>query len=90
MEEFSKALGSEEEGKTFLKDWAGFAMVCPDLKDGKDLFIKGSKSSMRASVAMLEIRRCDNKPSCYGSSSIDSYIEDLQVDTYVIYNKVNF
>ena len=45
MEDFNAAYG-EEIGAAKLKDWAGFSLVCPDLKDGEDLMIKGSKASM--------------------------------------------
>ena len=79
MEDFNAAYG-KEIGAAKLKDWAGFSLVCPDLKDGEDLMIKGSKASMQASIAMMEIRKCDKSKGdidCHSESDINDYIEDI-------------
>ena len=79
-----------------MKEWDGFSLVCPDLKNGQDLMIKGSKASMKASIAMMEVRKCDEsrnkpgEPSCYSKAAIEDYIEDLQIDTWIAYKKTNF
>ena len=79
-----------------FKDWREIALICPDLKDGQDLKIKGSRGTMKASIAMMEVRRCNESrnvpgdPSCYDETAIDDFIEDLQIDTWIAYNIVDF
>ena len=95
VEDFNAAYG-EEFGAARLKDWTGFSLICPDLNEGQDLMIKGSKASMKASVAMMEIRKCDKSrsspgdPTCHIETDINDYIEDMQIDTWIAYNKINF
>ena len=44
-----------------MKAWTGLSLICPDLNDGKDLFIKGSKVNMVSTTPMMTIRRCMNE-----------------------------
>ena len=78
-----------EKGEKVYKEWSFLSMACPDLKDDEHLYIKGSKASMKASISMMEIRRCveskrkGDEPPCASDPAIDTYIEDLQIDSYI-------
>ena len=48
---------------------------------------------MIASMSVMQIRKCDSKDGtiqCFGDSTINDYVEDIQIDTWVGFKQVNF
>ena len=52
--------GDEALAQRKLDDWKGFSLICPDLSGDKDMKIKGNMHSMKASVAQMSVRKCNN------------------------------
>ena len=52
-EDFIKVYNDKKIGELKFKEWNGFYLICPDLDEDQDLYIKGQKSSFLSSIAMM-------------------------------------
>ena len=60
LSDFIRGYGDEALAQRKLDDWKGFSLICPDLSGDKDMKIKGNMHSMKASVAQMSVRKCNN------------------------------
>ena len=68
--------------------WAGFTLLCPD---NNDFVLRGNGASMIQKYFSLEITKCDsNVRSCATDTEIDTYYEDLQLDAWAVFEKMDF
>lgn len=83
-------------GEKIFNDWAGFLLLCPDLKKPDDLQVFGDPSSMVSKAVVFNIDQCNPEKAkkrgitCKNQTEIDAYVKDIQADTWVAYFKMDF
>lgn len=76
-----------------FESWAGFSLICPQSVDFK---IKGDPSSMISNKMVIQIKKCNNETleegeeRCAPIEVIDEYVRDINVDTWVLHENVDF
>ena len=79
-----------------FNDWKGLLIMCPEAVDDTNLHLQGIISGMKSSHISFQVRRCDpkkRKPGelpCRTNDEIDEYIRDLQIDTEILNQKIDF
>jgi hypothetical protein len=80
--------GDTEHAEELYKAWAGFSLLCPD---HHGFVLEGNSASMIAKYFSLEISRCDpTKRTCATSQEIDNFYEDIQIDSWSVFEKMDF
>ena len=67
------------------------------MADGETFKIRGDLGSMLSKKMRFEINRCDNETrranglsDCATSEEIDEYVKDVQIDTWNMFEKINY
>ena len=61
-------------------------IMCPDKvnSNGQSLKFNGAKGMMRTSSLTFRVERCTKESYCKSEEEINEYIEDINVETWVI------
>ena len=78
--------------------WAGFSLICPDLKDDQDFLLEGNQALMISQNFEFRIAKCDDarrtergeSPCNPDRDAIEKYVRDIQIDAWAVYEKINF
>ena len=92
-----KDFGTTPDSVDIFHTWDGFTIVCPEIEDGDGFTIKGDLGSMLSKKMNMVVERCNNTArlelglsECYNKTEIEEYIEDLQVDVWTQFEKINY
>ena len=88
-----KDFGPDADSIEFFKGWAGYNLICPDMPDGESLQLRGDASSMVNKNIAFRVDRCGTTiktQNCASSREIDDYIYDFQVDSWSVFEKIDF
>ena len=72
--------------------WAGITILCPDIPKDFPAVLYGDPASMKSQFYKFTIAQCNRKTrrTCRGPSTILNYVSDLQVDSWIVQDQVNF
>ena len=72
--------------------WKGHSLLCPDRELMKTLMLKNEQGSKLTKHITFRIERCQNtteSQKCHSNPDINKYIENIQVEAWIIDNKID-
>lgn len=81
--------GEGEALKKYFESWYGMMLVCMKKEDFSKVSIRGDQSSMITDNFVFKVEIC-TKENCKNDEEIHKYIRDLQIDIWIIQEKMNF
>lgn len=77
-----------EEDVQIFESWAGFKLLCPDLREDSRVQLYNKLGDMYAKSFVFSIEKCvgttPNGEECYGDTEIEKFISDLSIDFWSI------
>ena len=89
----------EKDGKSgavsavnLFETWDGYTLICPDYSDDDPIHLSGDRGSSFSNHMQLNIRMCNKtkNENCKDESIVKEYVKDLQVDTWIAEEKMDF
>lgn len=81
------------DGEYYMKEWAGFSLLCPDISK-KDYKLQNTLGNSYTKYLTFEIRRCvnstENNNWCHPDEKIDAYLSTGSIELWTIQTKVDF
>ena len=65
-------------------------MLCPDIPKGDGLMLQGTPASMITKNFSFSVKKCKNRKTCKPEHEINKWIEDVQVDSWVVQQNMDF
>ena len=69
-----------------FEGWAGWSLICPDLKEGDGFVLHGDSASMKTQNWEFKINRCNDtlqkemkRKPCHPKEEMDEWIKDILV-----------
>ena len=86
--------GDTEVTKAYFHVWDGFSAVCPDIPRDETVLLEGDLGSMISQNLHFRITRCNSRDhpgvQCKSKEEIDDFIRDITVDTWALFEKMDF
>ena len=80
--------GNSTRSKELFDSWAGFSLLCPDIKMDQKIKLYGQFGDMETKHFSFKVNKCQNTTEngnhCHPSNEIDQYVHDASMRVWVI------